>query len=124
MFTLTVKARTAAAVASLRALVEITANVSDPVGRRAFADVRTGQVLLSIVNREHGSAVLQASLSLPGASHWSVWHERNRVVVVVLVIVLCPVTNKTQLHRLSSCHTFRIHVGPKYFSTTCSCRAS
>lgn len=111
MFTLTVKARTAAAVASLRALVEITANVSDPVGRRAFADVRTGQVLLSIVNREHSSAVLQASLSLAGASHWSVWHERNRVVVVV-VIVLCPVTNKTQLHQLPSCHTFRIHVGP------------
>eukprot|EP00903_Cladosiphon_okamuranus_P014876 g13775.t1 len=52
-------ARTAAAVASLRALVEITANVSDPVGRRAFSDIRTGQMLLSIITREHGSAVLQ-----------------------------------------------------------------
>ena len=41
--------------------MEITANVSDPVGRRAFADIRTGQVLLSIVTRERGSAVLQAS---------------------------------------------------------------
>ncbi|CAM9870421.1 unnamed protein product, partial [Pylaiella littoralis] len=54
-------ARTAAAVASLRALVEITANVSDPVGRKAFLGVRTGQMLLSIVTRQHGSAVLQAS---------------------------------------------------------------
>lgn len=56
-----IQARTAAAVASLRALMEITANVSDPVGRKAFSSVRTGQMLLSIITRQHGSAVLQAS---------------------------------------------------------------
>ncbi|CAM9893353.1 unnamed protein product [Ectocarpus sp. 6 AP-2014] len=50
---------TAAAVASLRGLVEITANVFDTVGRLAFSDARTGQVLLSIIAREHGNATLQ-----------------------------------------------------------------
>ncbi|CAM9475230.1 unnamed protein product, partial [Ectocarpus sp. 8 AP-2014] len=50
---------TAAAVASLRGLVEITANVFDTVGRLAFSDARTGQVLLSIIAREHGNAMLQ-----------------------------------------------------------------
>ncbi|CAM9352286.1 unnamed protein product [Ectocarpus sp. 4 AP-2014] len=50
---------TAAAVASLRGLVEITANVFDTVGRLAFCDARTGQVLLSIIAREHGNAMLQ-----------------------------------------------------------------
>lgn len=59
---LATKVRTAAAVASLRALVEITANVCDPLARRAFADVRTGQMLLSIITSEHGSAVLQARI--------------------------------------------------------------
>ncbi|CAM9929143.1 unnamed protein product, partial [Ectocarpus fasciculatus] len=55
---------TAAAAASLRGLVEITANVFDTVGRLAFSDARTGQVLLSIIAREHGSAMLQASYPL------------------------------------------------------------
>ncbi|CAM9372886.1 unnamed protein product [Ectocarpus sp. 12 AP-2014] len=50
---------TAAAVASLRGLVEITANVFDTVGRLDFSDARAGQVLLSIIAREHGNAMLQ-----------------------------------------------------------------
>lgn len=57
------QARTAVAVASLQALAEITANVADSVGRKAFSNVRTGQLLLSILAREHSSAVLQVSLA-------------------------------------------------------------
>lgn len=53
--------RTAAAVKSLRALVEITANTSDSIGRAPFSGPRTGEVLLSIL-RGNNSAVLQVML--------------------------------------------------------------
>ncbi|CAM9553820.1 unnamed protein product, partial [Hapterophycus canaliculatus] len=52
-------ARTAVAVASLQALADITVNASDPVGRKAFSNIRTGQLLFSILAREHSSAVMQ-----------------------------------------------------------------